>query len=297
MLRDSVVSTWMRWALCGGHALFVEEYLTGSTVRAPALKRGPCGAVFLDEAVTRTRAIGQERTRGDHGVHGPRTRQRIAHRRVLGFVLPVVGVVGRPTWPTGGPGVARRPRRSRTSKPCQHPEECRLAGCREARLEAGCKSGPRSFASSAFGSRSMTSAQATRGLSRFTLLEPDYVKLDASLIRSIDASPQKRSIVRAMLQLASCDLGVGRRDAPGARRARGARCRDVARVSVRPTKPGLRGTCVVGCPRRRLACATAGGDWGARWARPPVAVDGSAPRAVARVGTWSAACREGRSID
>jgi EAL domain-containing protein (putative c-di-GMP-specific phosphodiesterase class I)/ActR/RegA family two-component response regulator len=46
------------------------------------------------------------------------------------------------------------------------------------------------------------------GLSCFTLLQPDYVKLDASLIRSIDASPQKRSIVRAMLQLAAGDLNL-----------------------------------------------------------------------------------------
>ncbi len=46
------------------------------------------------------------------------------------------------------------------------------------------------------------------GLSSFTLLEPDYVKLDASLIRSIDSSSQKRSIVRAMLQLATNDLGL-----------------------------------------------------------------------------------------
>lgn len=46
------------------------------------------------------------------------------------------------------------------------------------------------------------------GLSSFTLLQPDYVKLDASLIRSLDTSPQKRSIVRAMLQLAAGDLNL-----------------------------------------------------------------------------------------
>ena len=39
------------------------------------------------------------------------------------------------------------------------------------------------------------------GLSSFTLLQPDYVKLDASSIRSIDTSHQKRSIVRAMMRL------------------------------------------------------------------------------------------------
>ncbi|MGA3123123.1 MAG: EAL domain-containing protein [Polyangiaceae bacterium] len=49
-----VVSTWMRCALCGGHDLFADEYVTGSTVRAPALKCGQCGAVYLDEAVART---------------------------------------------------------------------------------------------------------------------------------------------------------------------------------------------------------------------------------------------------
>jgi EAL domain-containing protein (putative c-di-GMP-specific phosphodiesterase class I) len=46
------------------------------------------------------------------------------------------------------------------------------------------------------------------GLSSFTLLQPDYVKLDASLIRSIDTSHQKRSIVRAMMQLAAGDLNL-----------------------------------------------------------------------------------------
>ncbi len=46
------------------------------------------------------------------------------------------------------------------------------------------------------------------GLSSFTLLQPDFVKLDASLIRSIDTSPPKRSIVRAMLQLATGDLNL-----------------------------------------------------------------------------------------
>jgi EAL domain-containing protein (putative c-di-GMP-specific phosphodiesterase class I) len=46
------------------------------------------------------------------------------------------------------------------------------------------------------------------GLTSFTLLQPDYVKLDASLIQCIDKSPQKRSIVQAMLQLAGRDLNL-----------------------------------------------------------------------------------------
>ena len=46
------------------------------------------------------------------------------------------------------------------------------------------------------------------GLSSFTLLQPDYVKLDASLIRAIDTSSVKRSIVRAMLKLASGELNL-----------------------------------------------------------------------------------------
>jgi EAL domain-containing protein (putative c-di-GMP-specific phosphodiesterase class I) len=46
------------------------------------------------------------------------------------------------------------------------------------------------------------------GLSSFTLFQPDYVKLDASLIRAIDTSSVKRSIVRAMLKLASGELNL-----------------------------------------------------------------------------------------
>jgi EAL domain-containing protein (putative c-di-GMP-specific phosphodiesterase class I) len=46
------------------------------------------------------------------------------------------------------------------------------------------------------------------GLASFTLLQPDYVKLDASLVRAIDASYQKRTIVKAMLQLADRDLNL-----------------------------------------------------------------------------------------
>jgi len=46
------------------------------------------------------------------------------------------------------------------------------------------------------------------GLSSFSQLEPDIAKLDASLIRDIDASPQKKSIVRSMLSVCRDDLGV-----------------------------------------------------------------------------------------
>ncbi len=91
------------------------------------------------------------------------------------------------------------------------------------------------------------------GLSSFTLLQPDYVKLDASLIRSIDTSPQKRSIVRAMLQLATRRIWVWpsfseavEKRLRRARRARRARGRDAARVFIRSTEPGLRAALVVG---------------------------------------------------
>jgi EAL domain-containing protein (putative c-di-GMP-specific phosphodiesterase class I) len=46
------------------------------------------------------------------------------------------------------------------------------------------------------------------GLSSFALLEPDLIKIDMSLIRDIDASKAKQSIVRSMLQLATRDLGM-----------------------------------------------------------------------------------------
>jgi EAL domain-containing protein (putative c-di-GMP-specific phosphodiesterase class I) len=44
------------------------------------------------------------------------------------------------------------------------------------------------------------------GLSSFSILEPDYVKLDMSLIRGIDSSKRKESVVRSMLQLCERDL-------------------------------------------------------------------------------------------
>ncbi len=46
------------------------------------------------------------------------------------------------------------------------------------------------------------------GLSSFTQLEPEFVKLDMSLIRGIDTSPRKRSLVRAMARLCTNDLAV-----------------------------------------------------------------------------------------
>jgi EAL domain-containing protein (putative c-di-GMP-specific phosphodiesterase class I) len=46
------------------------------------------------------------------------------------------------------------------------------------------------------------------GLSSFSQLEPDIAKLDMSLVRGIDDSPQKQSIVRSMLSVCRNELGV-----------------------------------------------------------------------------------------
>ena len=46
------------------------------------------------------------------------------------------------------------------------------------------------------------------GLSSFAQLEPQYAKLDMSLIRDIDASPPKQSIVRSMLDVCRDELDV-----------------------------------------------------------------------------------------
>ena len=46
------------------------------------------------------------------------------------------------------------------------------------------------------------------GLSSFAQLEPDIAKLDMSLVRDIDHSAQKQSIVRSMLNVCQNDLGV-----------------------------------------------------------------------------------------
>jgi EAL domain-containing protein (putative c-di-GMP-specific phosphodiesterase class I)/CheY-like chemotaxis protein len=46
------------------------------------------------------------------------------------------------------------------------------------------------------------------GLSSFSQLEPDIAKLDMSLVRGIDKSPQKQSIVRSMLDVCTRELGV-----------------------------------------------------------------------------------------
>jgi EAL domain-containing protein (putative c-di-GMP-specific phosphodiesterase class I) len=45
------------------------------------------------------------------------------------------------------------------------------------------------------------------GLSSFSTLDPDFVKLDMSLIRDVDSSPKKKSVVGAMIQLCTRDLG------------------------------------------------------------------------------------------
>jgi len=46
------------------------------------------------------------------------------------------------------------------------------------------------------------------GLSAFARLEPDFVKLDISLIRNIDLSPKKRSLVKAIANVCSVNLGI-----------------------------------------------------------------------------------------
>ncbi len=46
------------------------------------------------------------------------------------------------------------------------------------------------------------------GLSSFSQVEPEIVKLDMSLVRGIDTSSRKRSVVRSMLDLAGRDLGM-----------------------------------------------------------------------------------------
>src|SRR5207244_3984117 len=46
------------------------------------------------------------------------------------------------------------------------------------------------------------------GLSSFSQLEPDIAKLDMSLVRDIDNSTQKQSIVRSMLDVCRKELGV-----------------------------------------------------------------------------------------
>jgi EAL domain-containing protein (putative c-di-GMP-specific phosphodiesterase class I) len=46
------------------------------------------------------------------------------------------------------------------------------------------------------------------GLSSFSQLEPDMAKLDMSLIRGIDASSQKQSIVKSMINVCRDELGV-----------------------------------------------------------------------------------------
>ncbi len=47
------------------------------------------------------------------------------------------------------------------------------------------------------------------GLSSFSQLEPDIAKLDMSLVRGVDASPRKASIVRSMIAVCTRELGTG----------------------------------------------------------------------------------------
>ena len=46
------------------------------------------------------------------------------------------------------------------------------------------------------------------GLSSFSLLDPDFVKLDISLIRGVDQSPIKRSLVHGISRLCTDDLAI-----------------------------------------------------------------------------------------
>jgi EAL domain-containing protein (putative c-di-GMP-specific phosphodiesterase class I) len=46
------------------------------------------------------------------------------------------------------------------------------------------------------------------GLASFARLEPDFVKLDMSLIRDIDSAPRKRSLVKGVAQICTRDLGI-----------------------------------------------------------------------------------------
>jgi EAL domain-containing protein (putative c-di-GMP-specific phosphodiesterase class I)/CheY-like chemotaxis protein len=46
------------------------------------------------------------------------------------------------------------------------------------------------------------------GLSTFGQLEPDIVKLDMSLVRAVDTSPRKRSIIRSMIEVCTGELGT-----------------------------------------------------------------------------------------
>ena len=46
------------------------------------------------------------------------------------------------------------------------------------------------------------------GLSSFSQLEPDIVKLDMSLVRDIDGSSSKTSLVRSMVQVCTQELGM-----------------------------------------------------------------------------------------
>lgn len=45
-------------------------------------------------------------------------------------------------------------------------------------------------------------------LTSFVHLEPDFVKIDMSLIRGVDSSPLKRRLVRGLFQICSGDLGI-----------------------------------------------------------------------------------------
>jgi EAL domain-containing protein (putative c-di-GMP-specific phosphodiesterase class I) len=46
------------------------------------------------------------------------------------------------------------------------------------------------------------------GLSSFSILEPEFVKLDLSLVRGIDRSKRRQTVIRSMLTLCQRELGM-----------------------------------------------------------------------------------------
>jgi EAL domain-containing protein (putative c-di-GMP-specific phosphodiesterase class I) len=46
------------------------------------------------------------------------------------------------------------------------------------------------------------------GLSSFSILEPEFVKLDMSLVRGVDSSKRKQSVIRSMIVLCQRELGM-----------------------------------------------------------------------------------------
>ncbi len=58
------------------------------------------------------------------------------------------------------------------------------------------------------GSARLISRRRRRLSTSFTQLEPEFVKLDMSLVRGVDVSARKRSVVRAMARLCAKELAI-----------------------------------------------------------------------------------------